>query len=76
MSRFIVRSVTGWKITGGLTLGRCGTSYVVLDSAVNYRSCDEFPPDHDQHGHGKQRAEALAARLNAWDRTPPPLEST
>jgi hypothetical protein len=75
--RFQVHTCTGQRISAESALGKqskpgyCGTTYVVLDSAVCYRIVQEFAPRAQPGGNGygnghsrKEYAERLCARLN------------
>lgn len=66
--RFVVRSVTGWRILPGGLGGKEGTDYVVLDSACCYRIIATVNVGQDGHGGNdfrRRKAERLAAKLNA-----------
>lgn len=67
--RFVVRSVTGWKIMEeGDQLGCHATTWMVLDSANAYRVVREFKPNGRDGGtRREQRARKLADDLNRWE---------
>ena len=71
--RYIVVSVTGWRINPGAgrdaNHGKPGTSYSVLDTVDCYREVGKFYVKSSERSYLlKRKAEALCAELNQLDR--------